>query len=96
MRCPCCESDNPEGTKFCGERGTPLTWQTLASHLVPFQKNGLLNDIRSTQFSECCTGFKIIKPPLSQRNASTRMLTWHKESVSHHQGTDLAALDGHA
>jgi hypothetical protein len=25
MRCPRCEADNPEGLKFCGECGTPLT-----------------------------------------------------------------------
>ena len=24
MRCPSCESDNPEGMKFCGECGAPL------------------------------------------------------------------------
>jgi hypothetical protein len=27
MRCPSCDFDNPEGMKFCGECGTPLTRQ---------------------------------------------------------------------
>jgi hypothetical protein len=35
MRCPHCEANTPDGAKFCGACGTPLTAQTPAPPAAP-------------------------------------------------------------
>src|SRR5262245_16749221 len=60
MRCPTCGFDNPEGLKFCGECGTPLT--------APCPKCGFANPPQFKFCGDCGTS---LVPALRPSNTPT-------------------------
>src|SRR5919109_356478 len=77
MRCPHCGFDNPEGLKFCGECGTPLT--------APCPRCGFANP---PQFKFCGDCGAPLGP--ASRPSNTPTLASQPQPPSHHTPTYLA------
>jgi class 3 adenylate cyclase len=77
MRCPRCGFDNPEGLKFCGECGTPLT--------APCPRCGFANPPQFKFCGDC--GASLIPP---SRPSSTPMLASQSQPPSRYTPTYLA------
>jgi hypothetical protein len=77
MRCPSCGFDNPEGLKFCGECGTPVT--------VPCPRCGFANPPQFKFCGDC--GASLI---LASRPSSTPSLAAQPQPPSHYTPAYLA------